>query len=143
MLIDDVDIAAWTDQNLPSDRMSIENATILINCDRWPLLIDPQLQGLKWIKTRYGDSLKVIRLGQKGYLEKIEKALSMGDVLLIEYIEESIEAVLDPLIGRNTIKKGEIKLICFLKYSWVFRRFRIIIRNFLAIFKFRNFLISK
>ena len=117
MLIDDVDIAAWTDQNLPSDRMSIENATILINCDRWPLMIDPQLQGLKWIKTRYGDSLKVIRLGQKGYLEKIENALIMGDVLLIEYIEESIEAVLDPLIGRNTIKKGKIKLIFFVQVN--------------------------
>jgi dynein heavy chain len=49
----------------------------------------------------------VIRLGQKGYLDKIEQALGLGDVLLIENIEESIEAVLDPLIGRNTIKKGK------------------------------------
>ena len=106
MLIDDVDIATWTDQNLPNDRMSIENASILTNCDRWPLMIDPQLQGLKWIKSRYGESLRVIRLGQKGYLETIENALSMGDVLLIENIDETIEAVLDPLIGRNTIKKG-------------------------------------
>jgi dynein heavy chain len=85
--------------------MSIENATILTSCDRWPLMIDPQLQGIKWIKTKYGDALKVIRLGQKGYLDRIESALSLGDVLLIENIEESIEAVLDPLIGRNTIKK--------------------------------------
>ena len=108
MLIDDVDIATWTDQNLPSDRMSIENATILTNCDRWPLMIDPQLQGLKWIKSRYGESLKVIRLGQRGYLETIENALGVGDVLLIENIEETIDAVLDPLIGRNTIKKGRV-----------------------------------
>ena len=106
MLINDIDVATWTEQNLPSDQMSIENAAILANCDRWPLMIDPQLQGVKWIKTRYGESLKVVRLGQKGYLEKIESALGMGDVLLIEYIEETIEAVLDPLIGRNTIKKG-------------------------------------
>jgi len=108
MLIDDVDKATWTDQNLPSDRMSIENAAILTNCARWPLMIDPQLQGLKWIKTRYGDSLKVIRLGQRGYMEVIESALSSGDTLLIENIDETIEAVLDPLIGRYTIKKGTI-----------------------------------
>ena len=31
----------------------------------------------------------------------------MGDTLLIENIEESVEAVLDPLLGRNTIKKGK------------------------------------
>jgi dynein heavy chain len=46
-------------------------------------------------------------LGQKNYLDKIEQAISGGYVLLIENIEESIEAVLDPLLGRNTIKKGK------------------------------------
>jgi dynein heavy chain len=62
---------------------------------------------VKWIKTRYGDLLKVIRLGQKNYLDSIELAISNGNVLLLENIEESIEAVLDPLLGRNTIKKGK------------------------------------
>ena len=47
--------------------MSIENATILTNAERWPLMIDPQLQGIKWIKTREGENLKVVRLGAKGY----------------------------------------------------------------------------
>ena len=106
MLMDDFDLATWNEQNLPNDRMSIENAAILTNCDRWPLMIDPQLQGIKWIKTRYREGLKVVRLDQKGYLEVVENALATGDVLLIENIEESIDAVLDPLIGRNTIKKG-------------------------------------
>lgn len=36
----------WQNEGLPSDRMSIENATILSNSERWPLMIDPQLQGL-------------------------------------------------------------------------------------------------
>ena len=39
-------IAQWNNDNLPSDRMSTENATILLNAERWPLMIDPQLQGL-------------------------------------------------------------------------------------------------
>ena len=91
--------------------MSTENATILTTCERWPLMIDPQLQGIKWIKQRYGEKLKVIRLGQKGYLDRIEQAIAAGDTLLIENIDETIEAVLDPLLGRNTIKKGRaIKL---------------------------------
>lgn len=106
MLIDDADIATWNNEGLPSDRMSTENATILTSCERWPLMIDPQLQGVKWIKMRYAENLKVVRLGQKGYLDAIERAVSSGDVVLIENIGESIDPVLDPLLGRNTIKKG-------------------------------------
>ena len=106
ILIDDADIASWNNEGLPSDRMSTENATILCNATRWPLMIDPQLQGIKWIKNREGDELKVIRLGQKGYLEAIERAISNGDCVLIENLEEDMDPVLDPVIGRNTIKKG-------------------------------------
>lgn len=66
MLIDDADIAAWQNEGLPPDKMSTENATILTSCQRWPLMVDPQLQGIKWIKNKYGEELKVIRIGQKG-----------------------------------------------------------------------------
>lgn len=111
MLIDDADIAAWNNEGLPSDRMSIENATILTSAERWPLMIDPQLQGIKWIKTKYGADLTIIRLGQRGYLDTFERAIASGEVVLLENIEESVDPVLDPIIGRNTIKKGRaIKL---------------------------------
>ena len=66
MLTDNAQIAEWQNEGLPSDRMSTENATILTNCERWPLMIDPQLQGIKWIKRRYGDNIQIIRLDQKG-----------------------------------------------------------------------------
>ena len=49
LLVDDADIAGWNNEGLPGDRMSIENATILTNCDRWPLMIDPQLQGFYFL----------------------------------------------------------------------------------------------
>ncbi|XP_032944295.1 dynein axonemal heavy chain 11 isoform X2 [Rhinolophus ferrumequinum] len=107
MLTDDATIAAWNNEGLPSDKMSTENATILTHCARWPLMIDPQQQGMKWIKNKYGTDLKVTHLGQKGFLNVIETALAFGDVILIENLEETVDPVLDPLLGRNTIKKGK------------------------------------
>ncbi|XP_039715551.1 dynein axonemal heavy chain 17 isoform X2 [Pteropus medius] len=107
LLTDDADVATWNNQGLPSDRMSTENATILCNTERWPLIVDAQLQGIKWIKNKYGSELKAIRLGQKSYLDIIERAISEGDILLIENIGETVDPVLDPLLGRNTIKKGK------------------------------------
>uniref|UniRef100_H2ZKB7 AAA+ ATPase domain-containing protein n=1 Tax=Ciona savignyi TaxID=51511 RepID=H2ZKB7_CIOSA len=105
MLTDDADIAEWNNEGLPSDRMSTENATILTNCQRWPLIVDPQLQGIQWIKRRYSN-LKIVRLGQRGYLDVIEMGVSNGDTVFIENVEESVDPVLEPLLGRNTIKKG-------------------------------------
>ncbi|XP_035580605.1 dynein heavy chain 9, axonemal isoform X2 [Zalophus californianus] len=106
MLTDDADVAAWQDQGLPADRMSTENATILLSCERWPLMVDPQLQGIKWIKNKYGENLQVTQIGQKGYLQTLERALEAGDMVLIENLEESVDPVLGPLLGREVIKKG-------------------------------------
>ncbi|KAM6104169.1 LOW QUALITY PROTEIN: dynein axonemal heavy chain 11 [Theristicus caerulescens] len=106
-LTDDATIAMWSNQGLPGDRMSTENATILTNCERWPLMIDPQQQGIKWIKNKYGADLKVVHLGQKGFLKTIERALACGETVLIKNMGESIDPVLDPLLGRHTVKKGK------------------------------------
>ncbi|KAL5106320.1 hypothetical protein TcWFU_007241 [Taenia crassiceps] len=106
LLVDDALVAKWNNEGLPSDRFSVENAAILTSAERWPLLVDPQLQGIKWIKTRYAEDLQVLRLGQKGHLDIIEKAISEGSVLLIENIDLVIDPVLEPLISRNTIRRG-------------------------------------
>ncbi|XP_009072064.1 PREDICTED: dynein heavy chain 9, axonemal-like, partial [Acanthisitta chloris] len=106
MLADEAAVAAWHNQGLPADHMSTANAAILHCCERWPLMVDPQLQGIKWIKTKYGQELRVIRMGQKGYLDTLERALAAGELVLIENLEESVDPVLGPLLGRETIKKG-------------------------------------
>ena len=37
------DQALWASQGLPADRVSTENAAVVVSCSRYPLLIDPQL----------------------------------------------------------------------------------------------------
>ena len=69
-------------------------------------MIDPQLQGIKWIKNRYGTDLSVIRLSEKNYLDTVEKCVSQGTFLLIENLLEDIDPVLEPLLGRQLVKKG-------------------------------------
>lgn len=65
-----------------------------------------KLQGIKWIKQKYGENLRVIRLGQRGYLDVIEQSLAAGATVLVENIGEFVDPVLDSLLGRNLIKKG-------------------------------------
>lgn len=40
------------------------------------------------------------------YVDVIEQAVVTGDPVLIENLEETIDPVIDPLLGRHTIKKG-------------------------------------
>lgn len=49
--------AMWASEGLPADRVSIENAAVVVSCSRYPLLIDPQLQGIKWIKGKEGGEM--------------------------------------------------------------------------------------
>jgi dynein heavy chain len=48
ILTNDGNNARMISEGLPADRISIENGSIITNCKRWPLLIDPQVQGIKW-----------------------------------------------------------------------------------------------
>jgi len=104
MLSDVAKQATWANEGLPSDQLSIENAAIITSCSRWPLIIDPQLQGITWIKSREADA-KVITLGGR-FLDVVERCVSMGHALIIENLGDSIDAVLEPVLGRQFIKRG-------------------------------------
>jgi dynein heavy chain len=100
------DQAIWKTQGLPADRVSLENAAIVVSCKRYPLLIDPQLQGIKWIKGKEGTEMVSIQLSQKNWQTKVQMALQAGSILMIESIGEQIDAILDPLLSRQFVKKG-------------------------------------
>lgn len=47
-----------------------------------------------------------IQLTQKKWLTRVEMAVSNGNVLMIEAIGEEIDAILDPLLSKQFVKKG-------------------------------------
>ncbi len=44
------DVAKLVSEGLPSDNGSVENGAIVTNTLRWPLFVDPQLQGMQWLQ---------------------------------------------------------------------------------------------
>jgi len=103
--------AMWAAEGLPADRVSIENAAVVMSCSRYPLLIDPQLQGIKWIKGKEAEGLVTIQLTAQHWQKKVEMAISTGQVLMIDGIGQDIDAVLDPLLSRQFTKKGKTLLV--------------------------------
>ena len=92
--------------------MSTENGAILTNSERYSLIIDPQLQGISWIREKEkNNDLQVTRLNNPKMIKTIELAIEAGQSVLLENLENSIDAVLAPVYGRAIIKKGKSKYI--------------------------------
>lgn len=160
-------------EGLPSDRKSLENGAVTLNSSRWPVLIDPQLQGIKWVRQREaaaaqreavaaararvaqaaqgrrgstastlqsegkgddgegsemdaeaaadaaaaaaaeaaGEGLVVVRLSQQGWMREILAAIPNGTPVLLENVDEEVDAALDPLLGRAYVRTGKTLLL--------------------------------
>jgi len=107
---DPVKMRQWVIDCLPNDSLSIDNAIILDNSRRWPLMIDPQNQANKWVKKTWGDALKVLRLNMN-YVRELENAIVFGNPVLLENIEEVLDAILDPVLQKATFKQGTLLMV--------------------------------
>ena len=102
----------WNQEGLPTDQVSIENGAILTNSERYALMIDPQLQGITWIRQKEKDNgLKSVRLGSKNIMRDMEMCIEQGFSCLIENMDEKIDAIIMPVISRSFIVKGRKKIL--------------------------------
>ena len=107
VMVESAEVAAWGSEGLPSDAVSVENGAIVTRCTRYPVMIDPQLQAISWIKERESKrNLQVTRLASKDMINVMERSIEAGHSVLIENMGETIEAVLANVVGRRLFKKG-------------------------------------
>ena len=113
MLTNEATVATWQNEGLPADRISVENGAIITSCSRWPLLIDPQLQGIRWLKThverkcaQIERKMIIMRPGEKQWMMKIIAAIQAGDTVILENVGEELDASLDPILSKAVYRKG-------------------------------------
>ncbi|XP_026109897.1 LOW QUALITY PROTEIN: dynein heavy chain 7, axonemal-like [Carassius auratus] len=102
-----VKIRSWTIAGLPSDSFSIDNAIIISNARRWPLMIDPQGQANKWLKNmEKSNSLHIIKLSDADFVRTLENCIQFGTPVLLENVGEELDPILEPLLLKQTFKQG-------------------------------------
>ncbi|ESP04959.1 hypothetical protein LOTGIDRAFT_184938 [Lottia gigantea] len=97
----------WNIKGLPSDSFSTENGVIVTEGSRWPLMVDPQGQAIKWVKNMEADyNLKVIDLQQSDYMRTLEASVQHGIPVLLQNVQEELDPSLDPILNRSLMKIG-------------------------------------
>lgn len=105
----EVKIQQWFIEELPQEAFAVENAIIMDNSDRWPLMIDPQMQGNNWIKNMNKDLIRSIKPTQdsKTQTRTIRACIELGYPLILEDANETFDPMLEPLLGKQIEKKGK------------------------------------
>lgn len=111
-LANPVKVRSWQLCSLPSDSLSTQNALIMDNGRRWPLLIDPQGQANRYIRSMAKDpsfatnGMDVVKLSDKNFLRTLENGVQFGRWVLLENIQESLDAALEPILLQQKFKQG-------------------------------------
>jgi len=106
-LVEESVIGRWNLEGLPSDELSVQNGIMTTMADRWPIMVDPQSQGNRWVTARETpNDLTISNFGDKFFRQKLEDAMSQGRPLLLEDIGETVDPVLEPVLNKAIISKG-------------------------------------
>ena len=107
IMSDPVEIRQWTMKGLPNDAVSIENAIMFNINQKYPLFIDPQLQGNQWLKNMYKGKLIIYKAdckeeNLKAQFEGIGNDLIQGNLTLLENVGETLDTVYSPIVNQST-----------------------------------------
>lgn len=107
-------IGDWNLEGLPTDPLSIQNGILVTRSSRFPLLIDPQGQALRWICNHEEKRMPAFGVSIKSgarFREQLEFCLSEGKTFIVVGIEEEIDPMLNPVLEKQITIKGKTKYI--------------------------------
>lgn len=106
-------IGKWIMEGLPNDNLSKENGIIISASSRFPLMVDPQAQAMKWILQREKSDVPknqwVTDLGDKYLKDKVMFCIEAGMACLLEKVENEMDPMLDPVLEKLFVQVGRQK----------------------------------
>lgn len=71
-----------TRQGLPNDTLSLENSQMILNDNRVPLVLDPNIQAASWLKT-FLKTFEITNQDSEKFMNQTELALRFGKILIV------------------------------------------------------------
>lgn len=124
ILADSYEIRLWNMYGLPRDQTSTENAVIVTQSSRWPLMIDPQeqvtyidiifirnylsffftlynffIKANRWIRNMEKENdLKICKLIDHNLMRILEACIRIGTPILLEEVGETLDPSIEPIL---------------------------------------------
>ncbi|CAD7970789.1 unnamed protein product [Amoebophrya sp. A120] len=96
----------WVSNGLPDDELCVENAVIIYNYQRYPLILDPSGQALQWLKQEYSKKdIHVTSFLDPKFYKILESGVRFGTPILLTDVEK-LDPVLNGILNKETHKKG-------------------------------------
>ena len=109
--VEPIQILNWYNNSLPRDLQSVQNAVLISSCQTFPLIIDPQGQAVRWIKSMEGSHLKILDTEDPHYTQMMERAIKVGEPVLIAGLTESLDPYLRSLLRKEVYVSRGMEII--------------------------------
>jgi dynein heavy chain 2 len=112
-LASEAQLLTFKKEGLPADNLSMENAIMIQNSVRTPLIIDPATQASEWLKKsliQSKESVEILNHQDRKYNTTLELAIRFGKVLMIQEVD-GIESLLVPVLRKDLINQGPRQIV--------------------------------
>ena len=112
-LATEAQLLTFKKEGLPADRLSMENAIIIMNSVRTNLIIDPATQATEWLKKslmQSHESVEILNHHDKKFNTTLELAIRFGKVLVIQEVD-GIESLLFPVLRKDLNQQGPRQVV--------------------------------
>jgi dynein heavy chain len=112
-----VKLRSWQLAGLATDAVSTQNGIIMSRSRRWPLCIDPQGQANRFIRNFGKDpavcenSMDICKLTDKNFLRALENGVRFGKWVLMENVQETLDASLETILLQTKFKQGGVDMM--------------------------------
>ncbi|EFC42807.1 cytoplasmic dynein [Naegleria gruberi] len=98
-------------EGLPGDELSTENAIVILESIKHPLIIDPSRRAVEWLKTHLmNKSVECTTSHDTKFSTTLELAVRFGKTLIVEEVDQ-VDPILYPLLRNEIIVQGTRKSV--------------------------------
>ncbi|OQR67050.1 cytoplasmic dynein 2 heavy chain 1-like [Tropilaelaps mercedesae] len=104
------EVLIWRQYNLPSDKLSVDNAVFIKSSPIATFVIDPTNCAIKWLQSYKTKAVEIIAQNEDRFLSALELAIRFGKMLIIPNTQK-VEPVLIPLLRKDLITQGSRSMV--------------------------------